>query len=47
MGPTVFNGTTPVEPWGRADDGYHFSEHIDKAMSWIQGQQYHRLLERQ
>ena len=36
--PTVFNGTTPAEPWGTAEDGYHFSEDmVDKAIAWIQG----------
>jgi arylsulfatase A-like enzyme len=36
--PTVFNGTTPVEPWGTADEGYHFSEDmVDKAIAWING----------
>ena len=36
--PTVFNGTTPAEPWGTAEDGYHFSQDmVDKATAWIQG----------
>ena len=38
--PTVVNGTAPVEPWGTADQGYHFSEDIvDKSISYIRGQQ--------
>ena len=38
--PTLVNGTAPVEPWGEAKDGYHFSEDItDKAIGWVRGQQ--------
>jgi len=38
--PTVINGTAPVEPWGTAEDGYHFSEDIvDKAIGYVRGQQ--------
>ena len=36
--PTLFLGTSPVEPWGTADQGYHFSEDmVDKAIAWLQG----------
>jgi arylsulfatase len=36
--PTLFLGTSPVEPWGTAEDGYHFSEDmVDKAIAWLQG----------
>jgi arylsulfatase len=36
--PTVFLGTSPVEPWGTAEEGYHFSEDmVDKAIAWLQG----------
>ena len=38
--PTLVNGTAPVEPWGTAEDGYHFSEDIvDKAIGYVRGQQ--------
>ena len=38
--PTLVNGTAPIEPWGEAKDGYHFSEDItDKAIGWVRGQQ--------
>ena len=34
--PTLYDGTTPVEPWGTAEEGYHFSEDItDKAIAWV------------
>ena len=34
--PTLYEGTSPVEPWGTADDGYHFSEDmVDKAIAHI------------
>jgi arylsulfatase len=37
--PTLFLGTSPVEPWGTAEDGYHFSEDIvDKAIAYVRGQ---------
>jgi arylsulfatase len=37
--PTLFRGTSPVEPWGTAEDGYHFSEDIvDKAIGYVRGQ---------
>jgi arylsulfatase A-like enzyme len=36
--PTLFLGTSPVEPWGTAEEGYHFSEDmVDKAIAWLQG----------
>ena len=36
--PGLFNGTAPVEPWGTAEEGYHFSEDItDKAVGWLRG----------
>lgn len=36
--PSLFLGTSPVEPWGTAEEGYHFSEDItDKAIAWIRG----------
>jgi arylsulfatase len=36
--PTLFNGTTPVEPPKTAEEGYHFSEDIiDKAIAWVRG----------
>jgi arylsulfatase len=36
--PTLFLGTSPIEPWGTAEQGYHFSEDmVDKAIAWLQG----------
>ena len=36
--PTLFLGTSPVEPWGTAEEGYHLSEDmIDKAIGWLRG----------
>ncbi len=36
--PTLFQGTSPVEPWGTAEEGYHFSEDmVDKAIAWLKG----------
>ncbi len=36
--PTLFKGTSPVEPPATADEGYHFSEDItDKAIGWMRG----------
>jgi arylsulfatase len=36
--PTLYQGTSPVEPWGTAEDGYHISEDItDKSIAWLQG----------
>jgi arylsulfatase len=34
--PTLTLGTSPAEPWGSADEGYHASEDIvDKAIDWV------------
>jgi arylsulfatase len=31
--PTLFLGTSPVEPWGTPEEGYHLSEDmVDKAI---------------
>jgi arylsulfatase len=36
--PTLYLGTSPVEPWGTAEEGYHFSEDmVDKAIAWLRG----------
>jgi len=36
--PTLYMGTTPVEPPTTAEEGYHFSEDIvDKAIAWVRG----------
>ena len=36
--PTLFLGTSPVEPWGTAEEGYHVSEDItDKSIAWLRG----------
>jgi arylsulfatase A-like enzyme len=36
--PTLFMGTTPVEPPATAEEGYHVSEDmVDKAIAWIRG----------
>jgi arylsulfatase len=36
--PTLHLGTSPVEPWGTAEDGYHVSEDItDKSIAWMRG----------
>ena len=36
--PTLFNGTSPIEPPKTAEEGYHFSEDItDKAIAWMRG----------
>ena len=36
--PSLFLGTSPIEPWGTAEEGYHFSEDItNKAIAWIRG----------
>ncbi|AKB24809.1 Arylsulfatase [Methanosarcina sp. MTP4] len=38
--PTLYMNNIPVEPWGTAEEGYHFSEDIvDKAISWVRGLQ--------
>jgi arylsulfatase A-like enzyme len=37
--PAIYDGTTPVEPWGTPEDGYHFTEDMtDKAAAWIRQQ---------
>ncbi len=37
--PAIYEGTTPVEPWGRPEDGYHFTEDLtDHAISWVRQQ---------
>jgi arylsulfatase len=36
--PTLFKGTSPIEPPATAEEGYHFSEDIvDKAIGWVRG----------
>ncbi len=36
--PSLYLGTSPVEPWGTADQGYHVSEDItDKSIAWLRG----------
>ena len=38
--PTLYMGTSPVEPPGTAEEGYHFSEDmVDKAIAWVRGLQ--------
>src|SRR4051812_39312555 len=37
--PAVYEGTTPVEPWGTPEQGYHFTEDMtDHAISWVRQQ---------
>ncbi len=37
--PALYEGTTPVEPWGRPDEGYHFTEDLtDHAIAWVRQQ---------
>jgi arylsulfatase A-like enzyme len=37
--PAIYEGTTPVEPDERPDEGYHFTEDMtDKAIGWIRQQ---------
>jgi arylsulfatase len=37
--PTIYEGTTPVEPWGTPEDGYHFMEDMtDRAILWAHQQ---------
>ena len=34
--PTLYEGTTPVEPKKTPEEGYHFMEDMtDKAMAWV------------
>jgi arylsulfatase len=36
--PTLYLGTSPVEPWGTAEEGYHLSEDlVDKSIAWLRG----------
>jgi arylsulfatase len=36
--PTLYIGASPVEPWGTAEEGYHFSEDmVDKGIAWLRG----------
>jgi arylsulfatase len=38
--PTLFEGTTPVEPPRTAEEGYHISEDlVDKSIAWMKSQQ--------
>ena len=37
--PAIYEGTTPVEPSGTPEEGYHFTEDMtDKAISWVRQQ---------
>ena len=37
--PALYEGTTPVEPWGSPEDGYHFTEDLtDHAIAWVRQQ---------
>ncbi|MHC9045029.1 arylsulfatase [Microbacterium saperdae] len=37
--PALYEGTTPVEPWGTPEDGYHFmGDMTDKAIAWTKQQ---------
>src|SRR5437762_11757314 len=37
--PALYEGTTPVEPWGTPEEGYHFTEDMtDHAISWVRQQ---------
>ncbi|MCG2840562.1 arylsulfatase [Sandaracinobacter sp. RS1-74] len=37
--PALFENTTPVEPWGLPEDGYHLTEDLaDKCIGWIKQQ---------
>ena len=38
--PALFENTTPVEPWGTPEHGYHFmADMTDHAIGWVQQQQ--------
>lgn len=38
--PVLFDGTTPIEPENRPEDGYHLSEDlVDQAIQWVNTQQ--------
>jgi arylsulfatase A-like enzyme len=37
--PAIYEGTTPMEPWGSPAEGYHFTEDItDHAIAWVRQQ---------
>ena len=37
--PALYDGTTPVEPWGTPEEGYHFTEDLaDRAIAWVRQQ---------
>lgn len=37
--PALYEGTTPVEPWGTPEQGYHFmADMTDRAIAWIRQQ---------
>ena len=37
--PAIYENTTPVEPWGTPEEGYHFMDDMtDKAIGWIKQQ---------
>ena len=37
--PALYEGTTPVEPWGTPEEGYHFTEDLtDRASAWVRQQ---------
>ena len=37
--PALYDGTTPVEPWGTPEEGYHFTEDLtDRASAWVRQQ---------
>jgi arylsulfatase A-like enzyme len=37
--PAIYEGTTPVEPWGSPEDGYYFNDDLsDHAIAWVRQQ---------
>ncbi len=37
--PALYDGTTPVEPWGTPEEGYHFTADLaDRASAWVRQQ---------
>ena len=37
--PAIYENTTPIEPWGTPEDGYHFMDDMtDKAIAWTRQQ---------
>jgi arylsulfatase A-like enzyme len=37
--PAIYEGTTPVEPWGTPDEGYYFNDDLSaKSIKWIRQQ---------